>query len=112
VSDPRFLIRPASPPTSTQAVDFGSPEVDGAYRHPCERSLNIQPPKVAWYGIKQLPIKDPDGFCFQSKADPLKSSGRSMQPFPCGTKTTARPEIESRLHRDCVSARHDRKYLP
>lgn len=79
--------------------------------HPCERGLNIQPPKFAWDGIKQLPIKDPDGFGFQSKADPLKSIEGSMQPFPCGTTTTARPEIESRLHGDCVSARHDRKYL-
>jgi hypothetical protein len=27
----------------------------------------VQPPKVAWYGMKQLYLRDPDGYliCFQ-----------------------------------------------
>ncbi len=44
---------------------LGCPDVDGAYRELLERGI-----KVAWYGMKQLYLKDPDGFgiCFQWKA--------------------------------------------
>jgi catechol 2,3-dioxygenase-like lactoylglutathione lyase family enzyme len=46
---------------------FGCPDVDGAYRHLLEKGLETDPPKVAWYGMKQLYLKDPDGYgiCFQ-----------------------------------------------
>lgn len=46
---------------------FGCPDVDGAYRHLLEKGLDVKPPKVAWYGMKQLYLTDPDGFgiCFQ-----------------------------------------------
>lgn len=51
-------------------IYFGCPDVDAAYQQLREKGLNIQPPKVAWYGMKQLYLKDPDGFglCFQWKA--------------------------------------------
>jgi glyoxylase I family protein len=49
---------------------FGCPDVDAAYQHLVAKGLDLKPPKVAWYGMKQLYITDPDGFglCFQWKA--------------------------------------------
>ncbi|MDR3737022.1 MAG: VOC family protein [Acidobacteriaceae bacterium] len=46
---------------------FGCPDVDAAYEFLCEKGLRIAPPKVAHYGMKQLYVKDPDGYmlCFQ-----------------------------------------------
>jgi len=51
-------------------VYFGCPDVDAAYEHLAARGLDLAPPKVARYGMKQLYLKDPDGFgiCFQWKA--------------------------------------------
>jgi hypothetical protein len=33
--------------------------------------MDVTPPTVAWYGMKQLYMKDPDGYviCFQCAAD-------------------------------------------
>ena len=49
---------------------FGCPDVDAAYRHLVEKGVDVNPPKVAWYGMKQLYLTDPDGFgiCFQWRA--------------------------------------------
>ena len=49
---------------------LGCPDVDGAYQYLQTKGLEIGPPKVAHYGMKQLYVKDPDGFglCFQWKA--------------------------------------------
>jgi uncharacterized glyoxalase superfamily protein PhnB len=49
---------------------FGCPDVDAAYAHLREKGLEIEPPKIAHYGMKQLYLKDPDGYClcFQWKA--------------------------------------------
>ncbi len=33
---------------------FGCPDVDGAYQHLVAQGLEVSPPKVAWYGMKQL----------------------------------------------------------
>lgn len=51
-------------------IYFGCPDVDNAYRHIRAKGLDINEPKVAWYGMKQLYLTDPDGFgiCFQWKA--------------------------------------------
>lgn len=51
-------------------VYFGCPDVDAAYEHVKGKGVECSPPKVAWYGMKQLYLKDPDGFgiCFQWKA--------------------------------------------
>jgi len=48
-------------------IYFGCPDVAAAYRHLRDKGLVINEPKVAWYGMKQLYLKDPDGFgiCFQ-----------------------------------------------
>jgi glyoxylase I family protein len=45
--------------------------VDGAYAQLLAKGVSTdQPPKVAHYGMKQLYLRDPDGFglCFQCKA--------------------------------------------
>jgi catechol 2,3-dioxygenase-like lactoylglutathione lyase family enzyme len=49
---------------------IGCPDVDAAFRHLRDKGLDINEPKVAWYGMKQLYLKDPDGFgiCFQWRA--------------------------------------------
>jgi catechol 2,3-dioxygenase-like lactoylglutathione lyase family enzyme len=46
---------------------FNCPDVDGAYRHLVEQGVEVQEPKVAPYGMKQLYVRDPDGYvlCFQ-----------------------------------------------
>lgn len=49
---------------------IGCPDVDGAYEYLCSKGVGVSKPKVAWYGMKQMYLKDPDGFgiCFQWKA--------------------------------------------
>jgi catechol 2,3-dioxygenase-like lactoylglutathione lyase family enzyme len=49
---------------------IGCPDVDAAYRFLCEKGLELKPPHVTWYGMKQLYVTDPDGFgiCFQWQA--------------------------------------------
>jgi catechol 2,3-dioxygenase-like lactoylglutathione lyase family enzyme len=50
---------------------FGCPDVDGAYEALREQGVAVKPPKVARYGMKQMYMKDPDGYelCFQWKAE-------------------------------------------
>jgi len=65
--------RPSHPDLSRKAAHgettlyFACPEVDAAYQHLLAAGLNPRPPKVAPYGMKQLYLKDPDGYglCFQ-----------------------------------------------
>ena len=51
-------------------VYFGCPDVDSAYDYLRSKGLELQPPKIAPYGMKQLYLTDPDGYgvCFQWKA--------------------------------------------
>ena len=53
------------------ALYIGCPDVDAAWRHLRDRGIAAGPPTVAPYGMKQLYLKDPDGFtvCFQWTAD-------------------------------------------
>jgi len=48
-------------------IFFGCPDVDAAYAHLRSRAENVKEPKVAPYGMKQLYVRDPDGYnlCFQ-----------------------------------------------
>ncbi|MGA7885936.1 MAG: VOC family protein [Acidobacteriaceae bacterium] len=50
---------------------FGCPDVDGMYEELREKGVAVKPPKVAPYGMKQLGVRDPDGFnlCFQWQAE-------------------------------------------
>ena len=71
-----FASRPPAPdPARMEAHDdtclyIGCPEVDEAYRHLRAEGVDVDEPKVAHYGMKQLCLKDPDGFgiCFQWSA--------------------------------------------
>lgn len=49
------------------ALYIGAPDVEAVHRQLCARGLDLAPPRVASYGMKQLYLKDPDGFtvCFQ-----------------------------------------------
>ena len=41
---------------------FNCADVDAAYRHLVEHGVDVQEPKVAPYGMKQLYVHDPDGY--------------------------------------------------
>ena len=49
---------------------FSCPDVDALYTHLRAQGVEVKPPTVAPYGMKQLCIPDPDGYnlCFQWKA--------------------------------------------
>jgi len=57
--------RPAAPDPGRIAahedtvIYFGCRDVDAAYSHVRAQGLDVSPPKVAWYGMKQLYLKDP-----------------------------------------------------
>ena len=67
---------PAAPPDARtrwhddMCLYFGCADPDGAYQHLQAKQIECQPPKVAWYGMKQLSLRDPDGYaiCFQRPA--------------------------------------------
>ena len=50
---------------------FGCPDVGGAYEELRGKGVEVKPPKVAPYGMKQMYLKDPDGYglCFQWRAE-------------------------------------------
>jgi catechol 2,3-dioxygenase-like lactoylglutathione lyase family enzyme len=50
---------------------IGAPDVDAVYAHLRTKGLDMKEPKVAPYGMKQLYVRDPDGYgiCFQWKAN-------------------------------------------
>lgn len=69
--------RPSQPDAKRRAahgdtcIYFGCPDVDAAYAYLRDKGVQLKPPKVAPYGMKQLYLQDPDGFelCFQWRAD-------------------------------------------
>jgi len=50
---------------------FGAPDVDAVYEYLVSRGIKVNKPKIAPYGMKQLYLRDPDGFglCFQWKVE-------------------------------------------
>jgi catechol 2,3-dioxygenase-like lactoylglutathione lyase family enzyme len=76
--------RPAAPDKKRVAAHsdvclyFGCPDVDKAYRYLRSKGLDVKAPHVASYGMKQLYVRDPDGYnlCFQWEATPRE------QPVP------------------------------
>ena len=46
---------------------IGAPDVDAVYDHFRANGIEVKEPKIAPYGMKQLYVRDPDGFglCFQ-----------------------------------------------
>ena len=69
--------RPPAPDPARVAVHadttlfFGCPDVDAAYAQLRERGVDVRPPVVRDYGMKQLSLSDPDGYglCFQWPVD-------------------------------------------
>ena len=53
---------------------FECSDVDAAYEELGARGIASGPPSVAPYGMRQLYVKDPDGFniCFQAREGPLR----------------------------------------
>jgi len=49
---------------------FGCPDPDAAHAHLVANGVSAKPPTVALYGMKQLYVRDPDGYilCFQCPA--------------------------------------------
>jgi uncharacterized glyoxalase superfamily protein PhnB len=68
--------RPAAPDSARVAAHddtclfFACQDLDAAYQHLRAHNVNLKPPKVAPYGMKQLWLHDPDGYglCFQCPA--------------------------------------------
>ena len=50
---------------------FGCPDTDAAYEYLRSKCIELDPPKVAPYGMKQLYLSDPDNYnlCFQCPAE-------------------------------------------
>jgi len=65
--------RPATPDPTRVATHgdvglfFGCADLDRAYEHLVAKGVEAEPPKPAPYGMRQLYIRDPDGYvlCFQ-----------------------------------------------
>jgi catechol 2,3-dioxygenase-like lactoylglutathione lyase family enzyme len=51
---------------------FGCPDVDAAYEELRAKGVDVSKPWVAPYGMKQMSLRDPDGYglCFQWEAQP------------------------------------------
>jgi catechol 2,3-dioxygenase-like lactoylglutathione lyase family enzyme len=68
--------RPATPDSARIAAHgdtclyFGCADLDGAYRHLLGHGLDVRPPVTTPYGMRQLYLKDPDGYalCLQWEA--------------------------------------------
>ncbi len=52
---------------SDTCLYLGCEDVDRVYEYLLDKGLDLEPPTVAPYGMKQLYLKDPDGYgiCFQ-----------------------------------------------
>ena len=65
--------RPSAPDPQRMAAHrdtclyFGCPDVEAMFRHLRSRGVDVTPPTIAPYGMKQLYVRDPDGYelCFQ-----------------------------------------------
>jgi catechol 2,3-dioxygenase-like lactoylglutathione lyase family enzyme len=61
---------------------IGAPDVDAVYSHLRAQGVGVEAPVVAPYGMKQLSLRDPDGYgvCFQWRA--ITSSGGTSSASP------------------------------
>ncbi|HSI87918.1 MAG TPA: glyoxalase superfamily protein [Pyrinomonadaceae bacterium] len=67
---------PAAPPNERvkwhkdTCLFLGCDDLEGVYKYLKAKGLDLQPPSVTSYGMKQLSLTDPDGYhlCFQSTA--------------------------------------------
>jgi catechol 2,3-dioxygenase-like lactoylglutathione lyase family enzyme len=69
--------RPPAPDPAHHAIHqetclyFLSPDPQVAYEFLKSKGFQLDPPKVAYYGMNQLYVRDPDGYtlCFQAPAE-------------------------------------------
>jgi glyoxylase I family protein len=69
--------RPAAPDSGRvvahedTALFFACPDLDAVYKHLRAHGIAAKEPTVAYYGMRQVWLKDPDGYviCFQWRAD-------------------------------------------
>jgi catechol 2,3-dioxygenase-like lactoylglutathione lyase family enzyme len=56
---------------------FAAPDVDSVYAYLQQNGVKSDKPKIAPYGMKQLYLRDPDGYevCFQWKAEKQVAAG-------------------------------------
>ena len=61
------------------ALFFGCRDLDAAYRHLRSMGVEAEEPRVAPYGMRQVWLRDPDGFviCLQWRADTIRGAGRA-----------------------------------
>lgn len=79
-------VRPPAPEAARvsahgdTALFIGCPDVDAVYRHLRDHGQAVEAPMVTSYGMKQVYVKDPDGFtiCFQWAAE-TPGAGTSRQ---------------------------------
>jgi len=77
--------RPAAPDAARIAahrdtcIYFGCPDVDAAYQWLRDKGVQLKPPKIAPYGMKQLYLPDPDGYnlCFQWRAEKTEKANNA-----------------------------------
>jgi glyoxylase I family protein len=75
--------RPVSPdPARVAAHDdatlyFACPDVDAAYAELCAKGAPAKEPALMRYGMKQMDVRDPDGFllCFQWRIAGVEAAG-------------------------------------
>jgi glyoxylase I family protein len=55
---------------------FDCPDPDAAYNFMRSKNVPVEPPTISHYGMKQLSLRDPDGYslCFQCPAKPEEKS--------------------------------------
>jgi uncharacterized glyoxalase superfamily protein PhnB len=63
--------RPSQPPPRSSrgmVLYIACADADDVYQHLLSKGFEAKPPKTAYYGMKQLEIRDPDGFeiCLQN----------------------------------------------
>jgi glyoxylase I family protein len=93
----------ARPPTPDRArigthadmcLYIGAPDIEAMYEYLKKRGVEVDPPLVSPYGMKQLSLKDPDGYgiCFQWRApEPGGSRERADSASdPCSTPSAVR----------------------
>lgn len=69
--------RPAAPDPAHNAIHrdtylyFECPSPNAAYEFLKSKGVQVDPPSIAYYGMKQLYLRDPDGYtlCFQCPAE-------------------------------------------
>lgn len=75
-------VRPAeyrAPQQEHVCIYFGCPDVDGAYEELRSRGVDVRAPKVERYGMKDIALRDPDGFSlvfhWQANQNPDREGG-------------------------------------